>query len=66
MTKDDKLVMTYDNHGRKFTVEIPWDSNAANVVSAFAGLMAQAGFAHDTIGDLIQSEGMPVWEWDLY
>lgn len=65
MDKDRKLVITYDNHGHKYTVELPWDSDGAQVVTAFAGIMHQAGFHKDSIGQLIQSEGLPVWEWDV-
>lgn len=57
--------LTYESHGNKYTATLPWDANGAAVIQAFAGLMQSASFTHETIGRLIQSEGVPVWEWGV-
>lgn len=61
----EPLRLTYESHGNKYTATLPWDADGARVIQAFAGLMQSAGFTHETVGGLIQSEGMPVWEWDV-
>lgn len=57
--------LTYESHGNKYTATLPWDAGGAAVVQAFAGLMQSAGFTHESIGRLVQSDNTPVWEWDI-
>ena len=56
MNKSEPIIVTISSHGRKFTVELPWDSSIGEVCDALKGLLKASGYTDKSVNKHIKGE----------
>ncbi len=49
-------ILTIESHGKKFSAELPWDTNIYDLMGAMKGLLVASGWPIELINELIKLE----------
>lgn len=54
--KENPTILTIETHGKKFSAELPWDTNIYDLMGAMKGLLVASGWPIELINELIKLE----------